>query len=286
MSPVLEIIRVGHASPVAAIPTAAGPQRLLDEGLERWLEDVGYEVRVTQVGDGRHGEANPVAASFRVADAVGLRVRKSLAEGALPVVLSGSCHAALGSVSALPGARRGIVWLDCHGDFNTADTTTSGLVDGTVLASLTGRGWSALCASVTGFAPVPDGAVVLAGARDLDSGEERLLGGSGVARLSRTELRHRGSEVMAALGRLVDAVYLHLDLDVLDPSVGVANAYARPGGLTSTELQRVVRMVARETPARVVGLASYDPEVDESGAACRAGLDALRAFAQARLGRD
>lgn len=282
MQPYVEILHVRHESSVAAISTACGPARLLDVGLEERLEDAGARVSISELTLAESPSLNPIAASFRVAGLVSDGVRAALAAGRTPVVLAGSCHVAIGAVAGLPAARRGVVWLDCHGDFNTPETTTSGLLDGTTLATITGRCFAPMSSAVAGFSPVPDEAVVMVGVRELDPLEEELLNESDVLRVSTAEARGEAGRILAAYGESVEGVYLHLDLDALDPSAGVANAFARPGGFSARELEQVVESVARSTPARVLAVTSYDPEADLDGRACEAALGAIRAFASAR----
>lgn len=138
----IDVLHVTHCSSVAAIPTAAGPARLLERGLAPRLAALGAQVRVIDVAPPRDRSLNPVAEAFAVADIVSRRVAASLSEGRFAIVLSGSCHNAVGAVAALNGTDRGVIWLDCHADFNTPETTSSGLLDGTTLATITGRSWS------------------------------------------------------------------------------------------------------------------------------------------------
>lgn len=272
------VLHVLHASRVAAIPTAAGPARLLDAGLAEAVAETGARVEVLEVGappDSR-GE---IGTAFAVADRVARAVRRRSERGRLVIVLSGSCHAGIGSLSGLPGSARGVIWLDCHGDFNTPDTTESGLLDGTTLAAIAGRCWKRLSAGVAGFAPVPEEDILLVGARDLDPAEAELLSGSGVHLISREEAPPRLEEALRGLGRRVDGAYLHIDLDVLDPSVGRANRYATEGGLSREELRRALEQVTEHCPVRVVGLASYEPSADEGGTVCEAALEIARLIA-------
>lgn len=180
-----------------------------------------------------------------MAGAVARRVRDALAEERLTFAVAGSCHVGLGSVAGLGPGARGVVWLDAHGDFNTPDTTGSGLVDGTVLATITGRCWRRLTSEVPGFPPVPDENVVLAGVRSLDPGEEELLDRSRVTVISPETLSALAPPVFRDLGERTDAVYLHVDLDVLDASVGRANAFAGPGGLSGEDLLELAELIAR-----------------------------------------
>lgn len=269
----ITVVSVLHASRVAAIDSAAGPRRLLDAGLVERLEGSGLPVEVEEV-EGPEGETlGEVGASFGVADAVARRLRKARDAGRLGLVLSGSCHVGLGSLAGTDGRRRGVVWLDCHGDFNTPETTGSGLLDGTTLATVTGRCWRRMASGISGFSPVEDEDVLLLGARSLDPGEAGLLEASGVTAIPGREVTARAPGALADLGGRVGGVYVHVDLDVLDSSVGRANAYAEEGGLSRQGLVDVVGGVMDRCPVRVVGFASYDPAADEGDGVLEAALE-------------
>jgi arginase len=64
------------------------------------------------------------------------------------------------------------------------------------------------------------------------------------------------------LARRVGSIYLHVDLDVLDPSAGAANWYAAPGGLSLDAAGRVVAEVARRFSIRAAALTAYTPDCD------------------------
>jgi arginase len=282
--PGVRVLHVRHESRVAAIRTAAGAACLLQEGLAERIAATGVPVEVVEV-ECRESGSSEVAEAFAVAGAVAQQVRHALEEGLDVVVLSGSCHMGLGAVAGLPRGGRGVVWLDAHGDFNTPETSWSGLLDGMTLATITGRCWNALAATVPGFTPVLEDRVVMAGVRDLDPAEADLLEGSAVAVLTAERASAAASDVLRALGVRVDAVYLHVDLDVLDPSVGLANAFATPGGFSAAELRSFLGEAGRLCPVRVLGLASYDPEVDRGGGVARAAVEAVVEWAEARAVR-
>jgi arginase family enzyme len=119
-----------------------------------------------------------------------------------------------------------VLWLDAHGDFNTPDTTTSGYLGGMCLAGACGRWDPGL-----GQKPMPVDRLVLCGVRDLEAGERAALERAGVPVI--------GSQ-LETLVHLVNAlddapVYLHLDLDVLDP-MELPARYPVDGGLTYEKL--------------------------------------------------
>ena len=277
----VSLVQVPYDSGHFGARMGRGPLHLLEQGLDRDLEAVGHGVRrvAARLADGFHHEIGAAAALYR-------QVREAVAEargaGRFPVVLAGNCNAAaLGTVAALsaeaaPGSTA-VVWLDAHGDFNTPDTSPSGFFDGMALSVLTGGSWSALAASLPGFATVPEDRVLLVGARDLDAAERDLLAASEVASLPMAALRDGGGGVAAALAPHLDRlasraerVYLHLDLDVLDPDEGAANAYAAPGGLRLAETLDLIDSVAGRLPLAAAALTSFDPAADPSGRAAAA----------------
>lgn len=214
-------------------------------------------------------------------------VTRALVADALPVLLTGNCYlAALGTLSALPGGSTGVVWFDAHGDFNSPETSGSGFFDGMVLAMLTGRCWSGLAASMSSFKAISDENVVLIGARDLDPEEERLLADSKVTRVSTEDLRGGKSVALSMSGYLdrmsegIDTSYLHVDLDVLDPSVLRANPFAALGGLELDELLEVIAVVGQRQRIGAVALTAYDPVCDKEAR----GLDVVEAIVDQVVG--
>ena len=64
----------------------------------------------------------------------------------------------------------------------------------------------------------------------------------------------------------VGRVYVHLDLDVLDPErVGKANGFVLEGGLSAEELQTALGTVRERFVVAATGIASYDPSFNEDG---------------------
>jgi arginase len=188
--------------------------------------------------------------------------------GRLPVVLSGNCgYAALGATAAL-GPGTAVLWLDAHADFNTPETSPSGFFDGTSLAALCGRAWTGVARSFAGFTPVPESAVVLLGARDLDDEERRMLLGSEVSWVRPGDLRADGAALASALDGIAgraERLYLHLDLDVIDPGDLRANVYSCPGGLTVDDIVAAIAAAGERLPIAAVGVTAYDPQVDVAG---------------------
>ncbi|HKG90733.1 MAG TPA: arginase family protein [Gemmatimonadaceae bacterium] len=263
-----------------------GPGALLQGGLVDGLRAAGHEVAVWRVeapGEFR----TEVGSAFALARLIAAQVRAASEAGELPLVLAGNCNSCLGTLAGLGASPpTGVLWLDAHGDFNTPDTTASGFFDGMALATATGRCWPAMTATIDGWSPVPDAHVVHAGARDLDDAERELLADSGVAMVEAGKLAREG--VSAALGPCLDAlarrvrrVYLHVDLDVLDPDdAGRANGYAPAGGLAVDEAETLVSYVGRRFTIAAAALTAYDPACDPDERV----VDSVHRIARALLG--
>jgi arginase len=273
----IHLLDVPYSLGREAVGSGRGPIRLLDAGLVSLLGEHGHDVRSVHVR--RAGEfQHEVGASFDVTRVLAAHVRRTLDGGGTPLVLAGDCSACLGILAGMTPGRIGVVWFDSHGDFNTPETTVSGFLGGMPLAAAVGRCWTALCAGIPGFEPVRESRVVLYDARSLDPKEEAMLRGSAV------QIVDGGAALARALDELaidVDAVYLHVDLDVLDPRQVRANIYAEPGGLSVEQVIEGIDSVAHRVPIRAATLSAYDPGYDEDGRATAAGLRIVAALARA-----
>jgi arginase family enzyme len=168
----------------------------------------------------------------------GGQVEDMLTAGRFPVLTASDCSICMTTFQSVvrhaPDAR--VLWLDAHGDFNTPETTPSGFLGGMCLAAACGR-WDA------GFEPSLEPArVLMCGVRDLDAGERVLVETAGVGNA-------RPSQVADLLRG--ERVYVHLDMDVLDPDV-LPSQFAVPGGLSDTGLRTLLAEV--KEACDVVGL--------------------------------
>ncbi|CAN5879197.1 arginase family protein [soil metagenome] len=217
-----------------------------------------------------------VATAFELDQLIAQEVRQSIKRSEFPLVLSGNCNSAIGTISGAGADGLGIIWFDGHADFNTPKTTTTGFTDGMGLAIAVGHCWNTLAKSVPGFVPVPEVNVVLVGARDIEPAEQERLDSSYVTLLSASTIRESGlSEALEAtlkdLRTRVDRVYVHLDLDVLDPEkLAPANEFAPSDGLFQAEVEAALRLVRQRFTMAAAGIASYDPAFDAQGEILRA----------------
>lgn len=179
----------------------------------------------------------------------GGQVDDALAAGRFALLVHGDCSIGMTTLPAVlrhhPDAR--VLWLDAHGDFNTPDTSPSGWLGGMGLAAACGRWDPGL-----GQATVPAERVVLCGIRDLDEPERRLL-----ERSSATVVGASLETLVFLRNRLDGApVYVHLDPDVLDPSVFPAE-FPAGGGFSAEKLYDLLEAVADAGPVVGLEIASF-----------------------------
>lgn len=216
----------------------AGPEALVEGGLFDRLSSDGLDARLRVVelgGSSRH----EVASAFELAGLISEGVRSSLNAGAFPLVLSGNCNGCVGALGGLGGK-------DPERSCGSTATRTSTLRRLRPVALRTAWGsiavghcWRGMAARVPDFEPVPEANAVLVGAREIEPGERERLLASGVGVVApKTGLLEELDAALVGLSERVRGVYLHTDLDVLDPAtVGKANEFAPAGGLTVEEVE-------------------------------------------------
>jgi arginase len=189
----------------------------------------------------------------------GGQVDDALAAGDTPLLLAADCSV---SVTTLPAVVRNrpetrVLWLDAHGDYNTPDTSGSGYLGGMCLAAATGE-WDAGLGDT-----LPAERVVLAGIRDLDPGERELL-----ERSPATVIGASAIETLVAAKNALDGapVFVHLDLDVLDPEHFPA-AVPAPGGLHPDKLYDLLDSVLEDSELVGLEVTAFEAPEDEEGQA-------------------
>ena len=200
----------------------------------------------------------------------------SLREGALPFVVGGECTLIAGALSGALTAEPelSLVYLDAHGDFNTLATTPSHYIAGMVLAHLCGRSVAPLL--FPGARKIAEDRVALVGARALDAGERDNLERSRVLRIQFDRERADGSSVIAWARRR--KVWLHLDVDVIDPGELPAVAFAAVGGPSMAAVGDLLRQLAGVVDLRGVSLCGYDARADGERTLARPIVDLVAAM--------
>ncbi len=251
------------------------PDALLDAGLAQRLEAVGCTTILAEMVDIPESDEPREARLGRLQTRVGYEVARSRAAGFFPIVVGGDCVNALGSIAGLlDPAHMGVAWIDAHGDFNTPETTPSGYLGGMPLACAVGRGLDDLRRQCRLETPVAERNVALLGVRDLDPLEERALATSSVTLLRTDELGGDTTALDRALRELgaLPLLYLHVDIDVLDPTEAPGVDYPTARGLSLAALQDLVRRIAGIGNLAALTLTAVNPEKDVDGRTVGAGI--------------
>jgi arginase len=276
------------------------PDYLESGGLATLLERQGWRLRPTSTvalepeEQKAYGEWNRLSlANGHLARIVASEVKA----GALPVGLLANCSALMGMLGGLQRSgptprplRVGLVFIDAHGDFNTPETTLSGMLGGMPVAISAGLCLTRLRLK-SGLDPaLPERHIVLAGVRDVDPLEQDLLDRSAVEHLSVEDIKTRAASLdrqMKRLASLTDVIYVHVDMDVLDPAEVAGHSLRVPGGPTSLELAAALTEMFGHEKVGALGVASTPSgEQDRDGRSRQAAYNLILGALEGRRQRQ
>ena len=263
--------------PFSPTGTSSGPNTMADGGIQQVLSGMGAVVRVEEAAL-TPDEATEYGGWKRLGMALGHFadiVAKNERDGYFTVGLLATCPSMPGLVAGLQHSgptrepiRIGMLWLDAHPDFNTPETTRSGSLGGMPVAVATGRALQRLRLDARLDPPLSDRNIVMGGVRLTDPLEQQLLDQALIEQLSVDDLRNMTPAVFAQLDRLsslTDKIYVHIDMDVLDPREVMGHGNKVPNGPSSEELARLFEAIFGRYPkASAIGFATI-PATDEGG---------------------
>ncbi|GER87515.1 arginase [Dictyobacter vulcani] len=236
-----------------------GPRAIRYAGLIDQLQQLGHSVHDVgniniplpenqPTGNPRLKYLEPIT---HLAEELADNVSEALRDQEFPLILGGDHSMSLGSITGVAREHKnvGVIWVDAHADFNVEDTTPSGNIHGMILAALAGLGDPSLV-NVDNWAPKIDkNKIVIVGARDLDTGEQKLLREQNIHVFTMSDLDRRGiSEVMRQAIEIAGAdngpIHLSLDMDSLDPREAPGVGTPVRGGLSYREAHFAMEMLA------------------------------------------
>lgn len=172
------------------------------------------------------------------------------------ITVGGDCGVDLAPIAAAR-ARYGealtVLWIDAHPDLYTPATLPSGSFHGMVVSTLLGDGPAELVPAQ----PLTPDQVILVGVRTGDPAEFEFI--------ERAGIRHHGvADLDRALDGLTGPVYVHIDLDVLEPDEFGSTCYPVPDGIPA---QRLIDLVSGVDNVVGAAITEHAPVADHAGEA-------------------
>jgi arginase len=252
------------------------------EGMGATLEPV-QEIRLTPDEEREYGEWHRMGlANGHLAEIVARNTR----EGHVSVGLLANCTSVLGVLGGLQQAgargsqRVGLVFIDAHGDFNIPETTLSGMLGGMPVAVSAGMALTNLRLESGLDQALSTEHIVMAAVRDTDPLEQELIEQSDIEMVSVDDIRSLSDNLhgqMRRLSRLTDVIYVHVDMDVLDPREVAGHPLTVPNGPTSMELAAAITEMFKYEKVAALGVASTPAgERDRGGASRQAAYNLIQ----------
>lgn len=170
-------------------------------------------------------------------------------------VLGGGCDADVPAIVYLNEKYQGnltVIWLDAHGDLNMPDESSSSLFYGMPLRSVMDDQCFGL---LRNCCPLRISQVIHIGGRDFDEAESAFIKETGIAAYSVQDIRS-GSDMMHRIieGTHSEHIYIHLDLDVIDPRDFPNTPLPVDDGLSGKEVYDILTAASD----RLAGLGIYE----------------------------
>ena len=263
------IVRAEQATLVAMRCRTAERSRASAPGVETLAGTIGRQIgsQPRLIGSSQpvcdQGYQEDLAASRGCLLEAGGQVEDALNAGTLPVLVAGDGAIALTTLPTVarmrPQAR--VLWFDGHAAFHTPQSTSTGYLGGMALAGACGL-WD------TGFAgSIAGERVVLCGVRELQDGEREGLSAARVTVIGSS------LETLVFMQNALDGapVYVHLDVDVLDPkTMPVSHAVRAAGGFDDGKLLDLLEAVGETSEVvgiEVVGFEASEGEQEQAALA-------------------
>ena len=267
-------------SQFAGMSGAAGA--FLDAGLIDDLAAVDVTVdRIDPITAAADEHGDPIGTLAAINRNLGDLVAKSVGDGRKPVFLGGNCSHTIGVLSGLQRSletqRIGLLWLDAHGDFNTPQTSYSQMLGGMPVAVAAGLAWPAWREGAGMTSSLPTNRIVMVDVRNLDDREEQLIRATDVtvARFGEGFDPAPVNDAIDHLAASVDAIYIHIDADILDISLQPNHPTVEPNGPDVAATLAVLRHALETGKVAAFALVSINVDGDEGKVSLASGKELL-----------
>ncbi|WZH48365.1 uncharacterized protein QYS62_009539 [Fusarium acuminatum] len=248
-----------------------GPLRILSHGIAR---DLGKLAPVSFINIGPVDEfEGEIGKTFEILRRISNAVATAVKNSSFPLILSGNCYASTATLAGLnqqnlgkTGSKPAALWLDAHDDLDTPSTHENGYLDAMAASMMTGTSWHKLMETVPGHEPLDVKQVVWCGLRDCSETQLKTIKEAGVDVVwgNTAEKVDFTASLTAVLDRREDIkdAHIHLDLDVLDESLGRVNDFPSPGGFFPEDLMGLMQMIPQKVNPTSLVVCSFDPRLE------------------------
>ena len=244
----------------------------LVEGAELLREDLPPSARVDipvplEAGDALGTPVARLSSLVQARSAAREAILASAGRGLeVPILLGGDCASSLSGLEHAVGAAAGealaVLWFDAHPDLQHPSTSPSGAASGMTLRHALGDGAPDLALAE----PVAAPHVSLIGARAFDPEELAESESRGLRRIEADpDPEAFAAQIVAAVAP-ARRLYVHIDLDVLDPAEFGSVHTPVPFGLSVAQLTAALRAAVAEVPLVGGAICEFAPASAERAA--------------------
>ena len=271
-----------------------GPSAIRIAGVAPGLRHLGFTVEddgdvgvpAPETRDPGSPNARYLEPIYHVCNRLRLRVRRSLEQAEIPIVLGGDHSIAIGTVSGVSeffrnrGQKVGLIWVDAHGDMNTPESSPTGNIHGMPLATLCGMGHPRLV-EMGGFWPkVERKNVCLIGIRDIDEVERKIVRESGIHAYTMRDVDERGMRAIMqeCVGFATDGTagfHVSFDLDGMDPRDVPGTGTPVKGGISWREANLLMEMVSDTGKMTSLEVTELNPVLDVKNQSGEVAVDVI-----------
>ena len=194
---------------------------------------------------------------------------ESIEKGHLPLVIGGDHSLSWGSISGVSKSlgKIGCIYIDAHGDFNTAELSPSHNVHGMHMAYLMGLTDSELNDFYSQGVKLDKNEVYFIGTRSLDYGEQDLAREHELKIFPTSLVKKEGRElerniVQAISESSMEKFHLSLDIDVLDPEVAPGTGVPEVDGLNLEPVISILSEILKTGKIVSIDLVEFNPLLD------------------------
>ncbi|KAF2822126.1 Arginase/deacetylase [Ophiobolus disseminans] len=195
--------------------------------------------------------------------------------------------ASIGAACGLGIENLNFVYFDAHDDMETPSTNQNGYLDAMGLSMLAGKSWHWHTEQIPGYSPMQyRDRFLYVGLRDVTDVQKKTVAEAGVDVIWGDTEKHvdfAGELTMRLEKRDFSPSLVHLDLDVLDKSVGKVNGFESSGGLYKEDLLQCMSLLPKKAKPVSFTICSFNPNLGDGDKIAHIGISAAVSFVEALI---